>query len=353
LIQIKAGGSLVIPCPEEKLPDAAEVSLMEKRGGANLRLVPLPEKVTAGYLIWKNLPAGSYSLFVNGVNKMVRIHPGETIEGHVLTPSTTLQLTANHPVTVNGFEAAEIKLADGKSAPLCKAAFAECDGLEMTQDFKTIRSGGANDHAYRVPGVVNYSNLTLKRGVTDSFDLWTWFADSIADPFLRANAEVVMFAEDGSTERARFQLSRCIPAKIKAPSLNAKDGTIAIEEYPLDLFSPFWETAVYGGGSVRVAYTGEYPQGIDPHGFHIWQMDENGTLVGGIKQSFPVFNGSYAAIARDGAISYLPGLGGISSNALAINGRGEIAGWAQDSASNQVHLVIWRPRSTLLAATGR
>jgi probable HAF family extracellular repeat protein len=133
----------------------------------------------------------------------------------------------------------------------------------------------------------------------------------------------------------------------------SRRGTIAIEEYPLDLFSPFWETAVYGGGSVRVAYTGEYPQGIDPHGFHIWQMDENGTLVGGIKQSFPVFNGSYAAIARDGAISYLPGLGGISSNALAINGRGEIAGWAQDSASNQVHLVIWRPRSTLLAATGR
>ena len=122
---------------------------------------------------------------------------------------------------------------DGKSAPLCKAAFAECDGLEMTQDFKTIRSGGANDHAYRVPGLINYSNLTLKRGVTDSFDLWTWFADSIADPFLRANAEVVMLAEDGSTERARFQLSRCLPAKLKAPALNAKDGTIAIEEFQL------------------------------------------------------------------------------------------------------------------------
>ena len=122
---------------------------------------------------------------------------------------------------------------DGKSAPLCKASFAECDGLEMTHDFKTIRSGGVNDHAYRVPGVINYANLTLKRGLTDNFDLWTWFADSIADPFLRANAEVVMLAEDGSTERARFQLSRCLPAKLKAAALNAKDGTIAIEEFQL------------------------------------------------------------------------------------------------------------------------
>jgi phage tail-like protein len=98
---------------------------------------------------------------------------------------------------------------------------------------KTLRSGGANDHAYRVPGTISYSNLTLKRGVTDSFDLWNWFADSIADPFLRANAEVVLLAEDGSTERARFQLSRCLPTKLKAPALNAKDGAIAVEEFQL------------------------------------------------------------------------------------------------------------------------
>ena len=122
---------------------------------------------------------------------------------------------------------------DGKSAPIAKAAFAECDGLEMTHDVKTIRSGGANDRAFRVPGLVNYSNLTLKRGMTDNFDLWTWFEDSIVDPYLRANAEIVLLGEDGSSERARFQLHRCIPAKIKAPTLNAKDGQIAIEEFQL------------------------------------------------------------------------------------------------------------------------
>lgn len=122
---------------------------------------------------------------------------------------------------------------DGKSAPLCKAAFAECDGLEMTHDVKTIRSGGDNSRSVRVPGVVNYSNLTLKRGMTDNLDLWAWFEDSIADPYLRANAEVVLLGEDGSSERARFQLHRCLPAKLKAPSLNAKDGQIAIEELQL------------------------------------------------------------------------------------------------------------------------
>ena len=122
---------------------------------------------------------------------------------------------------------------DGKSDPLIKAAFAECDGLEMTHEFKTIRSGGANDRAYRAPGPITYSNLTLKRGLTANNDLWNWFTDSVADPFLRANAEIVLLADDSSTELARWQLSRCIPAKLKAPTLNAKDGGVAIEEFQL------------------------------------------------------------------------------------------------------------------------
>lgn len=116
------------------------------------------------------------------------------------------------------------------SAPLVSAAFAECDGLEMTHEVKTIREGGANDRQIRLNGVVSYGQLTLKRGMTETYDLWTWFQSTIADPRLRASAEVVLLAADGVTERARFQLSRCVPVKLKAPLLNAKDGQIAVEE---------------------------------------------------------------------------------------------------------------------------
>lgn len=114
--------------------------------------------------------------------------------------------------------------------PLVSAAFAECDGLEMTMDVKTIREGGANDRAHRVGGTVSYANLTLKRGMTSSFDLWTWFRDTVDDPRQRADAEVVVLAADGQTERIRFQLSRCLPVKLKAPALNAAQGGVAVEE---------------------------------------------------------------------------------------------------------------------------
>ena len=136
-----------------------------------------------------------------------------------------------YPLTSFNF-AVEI-YPDGNSAPLAEAAFAECDGIELTMDVKTIRQGGANDRAYRVPGVINYSNLTLKRGVTGNLDLWDWVQRSTADPGLRANAEVIIFKADGSTEAMRYQLHRCLPIKFKAPTLSAKDGQVAIEEFQL------------------------------------------------------------------------------------------------------------------------
>ena len=97
-------------------------------------------------------------------------------------------------------------------------------------EVKTIREGGDNKRQIRLNGPVSYGQLTLRRGMTGNFSLWKWFQDSIDDPRLRAGAEVVLLAPDGVSERARFQLSRCVPVKVKAPQLNAKDGQIAVEE---------------------------------------------------------------------------------------------------------------------------
>ncbi len=117
----------------------------------------------------------------------------------------------------------------GEAAPLVGGSFAECDGLEMTQDVKTIRDGADQARMFRSPGAISYANLTLKRGMTSDFGLWTWFTDSVADPFLRADAEVVLLSPDGAA-LARFLLSRCLPVKLKAPGLSATSSAIAIEE---------------------------------------------------------------------------------------------------------------------------
>ena len=142
-----------------------------------------------------------------------------------------LNETVVYPFTSFGF-AVEINVP-GVSEMICNAAFSECDGLEMTMDVKTIREGGNNGKQIRLTGPMNYGQLTLKRGMTETFDLWKWASTMLTRRELRADAEVALFAQDGKTERARFILSRCVPVKLKAPALNAKDGTIAIEEMQL------------------------------------------------------------------------------------------------------------------------
>jgi len=121
---------------------------------------------------------------------------------------------------------------EGIKGNLCGAAFSEVDGLEMTMEQKTIREGGNNTSAIHFVGPVSYGQLTLKRGMTPNFDLWRWFAkvNSPGDRGIRSRVEVVVVSADGENEDARFIAEGCLPVKLKAPALNARDGQVAIEE---------------------------------------------------------------------------------------------------------------------------
>jgi phage tail-like protein len=118
----------------------------------------------------------------------------------------------------------EIRLP-GAAEPLCEAAFAECDGLELRHQVVTVREGGDAGSHRLLPGPVSFGEITLRRGMTESFDLWNWFAN----PALRADARVVMLSEDGDP-RAAFLLRRCLPVRLKAPRLDARHAAVAIEE---------------------------------------------------------------------------------------------------------------------------
>ncbi|WP_085314793.1 phage tail protein [Derxia lacustris] len=132
-------------------------------------------------------------------------------------------------------------LREDKSAPLAGGAFSECDGIEMSQEVKSLREGGNSSRVHRLSGPVAFGQLALKRGVTQGFDLWDWFSTSLENPWLRAGVTVSVLRHDGRTEWGRFVLSRCLPVKLKAPTLNARDGTVAVEEMQIAYESFRWE----------------------------------------------------------------------------------------------------------------
>jgi phage tail-like protein len=145
-----------------------------------------------------------------------------------------------------------VEIAFGGNSQLCKAAFAECSGLEATVEVKTIREGGNNSQPIHLTGPVSYSQLTLRRGMTRNFDLWDWFDRVLRDgeQHLRATCDVRIRSsyQPRPADAVVFRLSGCIPTKIKAPALNAKDGVLAIEE--LQIAYQLLERRPTGGGPV-------------------------------------------------------------------------------------------------------
>lgn len=122
---------------------------------------------------------------------------------------------------------------DGLSSPLCDAAFAECDGLEMTMEPKTVESASVTNAAQHLIGPVKYGQITLKRGMTNNLQLWQWFVQGTRPgSVLTANGQITMWDSAGQPA-VQFTLVGVLPVKMRAPSLNARDGLVAVEELGL------------------------------------------------------------------------------------------------------------------------
>ena len=136
----------------------------------------------------------------------------------------------------------------GVTNPVCNASFAECDGLDMSLEPKTVREGGNNQEQIHLKGPVSYSQLTLRRGMTANLHLWNWF-EAAAQPgkVPTAQGQVIMLDAAG-TPRIIFLLRNCMPARMRGPTLNARDGLIAIEE--MQLVYDRLEVRPAGGGGL-------------------------------------------------------------------------------------------------------
>lgn len=121
----------------------------------------------------------------------------------------------------------------GLDNPVCNAAFAECDGLEMSIEPKTFHEGGNSLEQHHLVSKVSYGQLTLRRGMTANLQLWQWMAAAaVPGKDLTAEGRITLWGADG-TPQLTWVLRECLPIRMRGPSLNAKDGQVAIEEMQL------------------------------------------------------------------------------------------------------------------------
>jgi phage tail-like protein len=107
--------------------------------------------------------------------------------------------------------------------------FAECTGIGIKVNAYSYREGGNCQVTHRVPGAVEYADVTLRYGLTASKELWTWFTKIVKGTVDRRNISIVVLDADCQAEGARWNLINAWPSQWSGAPLNASGNEVAIE----------------------------------------------------------------------------------------------------------------------------
>jgi phage tail-like protein len=116
---------------------------------------------------------------------------------------------------------------------ITQAIFREASGISSESQVIEYKEADKQGKTVikKVPGVLKWGDITLKRGVTDLLELWEW-RKQIEDGYVetnRKNGSIVLYNQKNE-EVARWNFERAWPTKMTGPQLNANNNDIALEE---------------------------------------------------------------------------------------------------------------------------
>ena len=111
---------------------------------------------------------------------------------------------------------------------ITRAGFRECSGLDSSSDPIEYREGGDSLTMRKQPGMTKYSNISLKRGVTDDAELYQWWKSVMDGNVQRRNLSILLL-DDTGVEKLRWNVVQAWPTKWTGPTFNATAHEVAIE----------------------------------------------------------------------------------------------------------------------------
>ncbi len=131
----------------------------------------------------------------------------------------------------------ELESGQGKEV---SAGFSDVSGLSAEVTVAEYRAGNeANNYVRKVPGINKASDVTLKRGVTGSENIWKWLKEAReGSPSVKRDVTIKLLSENRDEVVVTWLLRGAIPIKWTGPSLAAKGGgDVAMEELVLSIES--------------------------------------------------------------------------------------------------------------------
>lgn len=128
-----------------------------------------------------------------------------------------------------------VNLGNGNTDSV-QAGFQEVSGLGIEITIAEYRNGNERLNAPRkINGMFKVPDVTLKRGVIGSLDLYEWL-QAVRNGAQEASLRTVTISlqnEDHSSVVQTWKLTGARPMKYTGPSLNAKGTDVAVEELVL------------------------------------------------------------------------------------------------------------------------
>lgn len=114
------------------------------------------------------------------------------------------------------------------------ANFQECSGLTMEIEVQEYMEGGNNEFIHKLPGRMKFSNITLKRGITDNPQFATWRPKIEGGKITveRKNLSIILFDHSGETIKT-WEVAEAYPVKWTGPDMKASSMDVAIESLEL------------------------------------------------------------------------------------------------------------------------
>jgi phage tail-like protein len=117
-----------------------------------------------------------------------------------------------------------------------QAGFQEVSGLGTEITMAEYRNGNeAENHTRKVPGMYKASDVTLKRGIIGSLNLFAWLKETReGSQTVRRNVVIELMDEAHTAAVMTWKLYNAVPMKYTGATLNAKGGSdVAMEELVL------------------------------------------------------------------------------------------------------------------------
>ncbi|MBF8277364.1 MAG: phage tail protein [Candidatus Brocadiaceae bacterium] len=114
------------------------------------------------------------------------------------------------------------------------AAFSEATIPGSTTDPVDYREGTDAPHQRKLSSLVKYDNVTLKKGLTDSLELYDWRkkVEQRGAGVARKNLSLLLVDEEGN-DKARWDVVEAWPTKYDPSDFSAKGNEVVIETLEL------------------------------------------------------------------------------------------------------------------------